>query len=152
MFNSALCITFASENICPYCHQKMLNFCRPGYCSHCGEWLGKRHPPLNLADYFFSHSTLKVYQQNIAYLQDLIRITPSLPKLPRIKDVYIYLHEHYSHLDELELLDLCFSLCLDRNLMTNPQKCDDFSFLTASLDFLYRICRYCNIFPRQLFL
>ena len=130
----------------------MLNFCRPGYCSHCGEWLGKKHPPLNLADYFFSHSTLKVYQQNIAYLQDLIRITPSLPKLPRIKDVYIYLHEHYSHLDEQELLDLCFSLCLDRNLMTNPHLCDDFSFLTASLDFLYRICRYCNIFPRQLFL
>ncbi len=140
------------ENICPYCHQKMLNFCPPGYCSHCGEWLGKRHPPLNLADYFFSHSSLKMYQQNIACLQDLIRMTPSLPKLPRIKDVYLYLHEHYSHLDELELLDLCFSLCLDRNLMTNPQKCDDFSFLTASLDFLYRICRYCNIFPRQLFL
>ena len=65
-------------------------FC--SWCSHCGEWLGKRHPPLNLADYFFSHSSLKVYQQNIAYLQDLIRITPSLSKPPRIKDVCIYLH------------------------------------------------------------
>ena len=140
------------ENICPYCHQKMLNFCQPGYCSHCGEWLGKRRLPLNLANYFFSLKSLKVYQQNIACLKDLIRMTPSLPKLPRIKDVYLYLHEHYSHLHKQELIDLCFSLRLDRDLITNPQKCDGFPFLTASLNFLYQVCRYCNISPGQLFL
>ena len=140
------------ENICPYCHQKMLNFCQAGYCSHCGEWLGKRHPPLNLADYFFSHSSLKVYQQNIAYLQDLIRITPSLSKPPRIKDVCIYLHEHYSHLDELELLDLCFSWWWEIDMITNPEQCEYFTFMTVSLGELYRICRYCQISPHQLFL
>ena len=140
------------ENICPYCRQNMLNFCQPGYCTHCGEWLGQRHPSLNLADYFPSLEKLKIYQQNQKCLQDLVRITPFLSQPPRMKDVYVYLHEHCSDLDEQELNVISDSFWLNKDLITSPQRCDSFYIFSTSLDFFYDVFRYLNISPSQLFL
>lgn len=139
------------ESSCPDCGQKMLNFCQPGYCSHCGQWLGKKHPPLNLADYFPSLEQLNVYHQKIFCLQDLIKITPFLPQPPRMKDVCAYLHEHCSHLESQELKVLDNSFWLKPEFIRSPQKCLNIYGSGTSLDFLYHIFRYLNISPSQLF-
>lgn len=130
----------------------MLNFCQPGYCSHCGQWLGRKHPPLNLADSFSSLEQLNIYQQKVHCLQDLIQITPFLSRPPRMKDVYIYLHDYYSHLNEQESKVFDDSFWLRLELIRSPQKCTDLSCFSTSLDFFYAIFRYLNISPRQLFL
>lgn len=140
------------ENTCPYCHQRMLNFCQPGYCSHCGEWLGQRKPPLNLATYFSSVEYLENYQRNISCLQELIAITPSLSKRPQIQDVYLYLHERCVHLDEEGLKDLSFSFWIRSHLISNPQRCNHAYRPGISLHFLSEIVRCFNITPSQLFL
>lgn len=140
------------ENICPYCRQNMLNFCQPGYCSHCGEWLGKKQSPLNLADYFPSLEQLELYQQQLFCLQELIRITPFLSQSPRMKDVCVYLHEYCSHLEEQELNVFEDSFWLQSELIRSPQKCTDFYRYGTSLDFFYELLYYLNISPSQLFL
>lgn len=140
------------ETICPYCHQTMLNFCPPGYCSHCGAWLGQKHPPLNLADYFPSPEKLQIYQQKLTCKKELIMIAPSINKPPRMKDVYMYLHEYCSHLDELQLNVLSDSFWLNQDLLTSPKKCQYFYHFSTSFDFLDDVFRYLNISPRQLFL
>ncbi len=139
------------ENLCPYCHQKMLNFCQPGYCSHCGEWLGQRKPPLNLANHCFSVKYFESYQRNISYLQELIAITPSLSKCPQVKDVYLYLHERCAHLDEQGLKDLSFSFWISSYLIANPQRCNNAYRPSVSLHFLSEVFRCFNITPSQLF-
>ena len=139
------------ESFCPYCRQRMLNFCQPGYCSHCLQWLGRKHPPLNLADYFPSPEKLNIYQQKLFCLQDLIQITPFLSQPPRMKDVCVYLHEYCSHLDEQELKVFDNSFWLRLELIRDPQKCTNFYSSGTCLDFFYDLFRYLHISPRQLF-
>ncbi|MEH1769965.1 TniQ family protein [Nostoc sp.] len=140
------------ENTCPSCNQKMLNFCQPGYCSHCGEWLGQTKYPLKLTTYFRSMGCLSTYQRNISYLQELIAITPYLSKQPQIKDVYSYLHERCVHLDEQGLKDLSFSFWMSSHLIAKPQSSDTAYKPRISLHFLSEVFRCFNITPRQLFL
>jgi hypothetical protein len=140
------------ESRCPYCRQTMLNFCQPGYCSHCGEWLGCKHLPLNLADYFPLPGQLSIYQQKILCLQDFIRITPFLSQPPQIKDVCVYVHEYCSHLDSQQLKAVDNSLWLDLDLFHSPEKCTYFYSFGFSVNFFYDLFHYLNISPSQLFL
>jgi len=140
------------ENICPYCGQKMLNFCQPGYCSHCRKWLGQKHPPLNLADNFPSPENLNIYRQKILCLQDFIKIAPFLSQSPRMKAVGVYLYEYCSHFEEEELNFLKDSFWLRLDLIRYPQKCTDFYCFGASFNFFYDVFYYLNISPSQLFL
>ena len=140
------------ESFCPYCRQPMLNFCQPGYCSHCGQWLGYKHQPLNLADYFPVLEKLNIYQQKVFCLQDLIRLTPFLLQPPRIKAVCAYLYEYCSHLDLQEFKNLDDSLWVDLDLFASPEKCAYFYSFGFSVDFFYDLFRYLNISPSQLFL
>ncbi len=139
------------ETICPYCRQKMRNFSQPGYCSHCGKWLGKKHKPLNLADDFLKSEKFNIYQQKLVCLQDFIQITPFLSQPPRMKDVCVYLHHYCSHLDEQELKVFDDSFWLGLDLIRNPQKCTRIHSFGTCLDFFYDLFRYLNISPRQLF-
>lgn len=140
------------ENICPFCHQKMLNFCQPGYCSHCENWLGQKHLPLNCADYFPSLAQLNIYQQKLSCLQDLIKITPFLSQSPRMESVCVYLHEYCSHLDEQQLNAFQDSFWLKLELIRSLQRCKDFYCSGTSLDFFYDLFYYLNISPSQIFL
>lgn len=137
---------------CPYCQQTMLNFCQPGYCSHCGEWLGYKHLPLNLADYFPLPEQLNIYQQKVFCLQDFIRITPFLSQPPQMKDICVYLHEYYSPLGAEELKAVDDSFWLDQDLFHSLEKCTYFYSFGSSVDFFYDLFRYLNISPSQLFL
>lgn len=140
------------ESVCPYCQQRMLNFCQPGYCSHCGQWLGRKHLPLNLTDCFPLPEQLKIYQQKVFCLQDLIRITPLLSQRPQIKDVCGYLHEYCSHLEAEELKVIDDSFWLRRNLFQSPEKCTYFYGFGFSINVFYDLFRYLNISPSQIFL
>lgn len=140
------------ESFCPYCRQPMLNFCQPGYCSHCGQWLGYKNLPLNLADYFPATAKLNIYQQKVFCLQDLIRITPFLSQPPRIKAVCAYLYEYCSHLDLQKFKNLDDSFWVDLDLFASPEKCAYFYSFGFSVDFFYDLFRYLNISPSQLFL
>ena len=140
------------SNQCPYCRNYMLNFCQPGYCSYCGEWLGQRQPRANLFDYFESEQKLKAYQKLCLFLQDLIAVTPCLSKPPRIKDLFVYLHRRCGHLDEAALKDLGFDFWLKSRRIYNPERSDDFYRAQVSLSFLYKVCSTLNTSLGEIFL
>ncbi len=139
------------RNQCPYCRNYLLNFCQPGYCSYCREWLGQRHPPANLSDYFESEQKLEAYQQQSLFLQDFIAVTPSLSKSPTIQDLFVYLHRRCAHLDEAALKELSFYLWLTRRSIYNPELSDDFYTARISLYFLYEVCSSLNTSPGEIF-